>query len=242
MRLRSRSSASSRFWCCERRSDAVARTTGPSRSSSRARCRGPSDGEPLHVEADLDARVGRVRVLTTGAAGPGEAPLELVERDDARAADPQPVHVRRLDSGQTGGVRSVGRRAATVLCAILVTGVFACATGRVQRRRRRRGDRPRADEQRPRPERHLRRTRDDPRHGAPRPDSELHRARDEQRSLRAAVHRLRARQRRRARDRRDRRRPRASRTKATPSSSPVAASARPRPVRRRLHRREPELA
>ena len=42
---RSRSRASSRFRDCDRVSEAVARTTGPSRSSSRARWRGPSDGE-----------------------------------------------------------------------------------------------------------------------------------------------------------------------------------------------------
>ena len=39
----SRSSATSRLRACERESAAVARTTGPSRSSRRARCRGPSD-------------------------------------------------------------------------------------------------------------------------------------------------------------------------------------------------------
>ncbi len=44
-RDRSRSSASSRLRACERESDAVARATGPRRSSSRARWRGPSDGE-----------------------------------------------------------------------------------------------------------------------------------------------------------------------------------------------------
>ena len=42
-RERSRSRASSRLRACERLSDAVARATGPSLSSSRARCRGPSE-------------------------------------------------------------------------------------------------------------------------------------------------------------------------------------------------------
>ena len=42
---RRRSRASSRLRPCERSSEATTRTTGPSCSSSRARCRGPSDGE-----------------------------------------------------------------------------------------------------------------------------------------------------------------------------------------------------
>ncbi len=50
-RARSRSSANSRFRACERVSDAVARTTGPSRSRSRARWRGPSDGDSATANA-----------------------------------------------------------------------------------------------------------------------------------------------------------------------------------------------
>ena len=42
----SRARASSRLRTCDRESAAPARTTGPSRSSSRARWRGPSDGDP----------------------------------------------------------------------------------------------------------------------------------------------------------------------------------------------------
>ena len=76
---------------------------------------------PGHVEADFGARVRRVRVLAPRSPGRREPPLELVERDDTRAADPQPVHVRRLDSGQTGSVR-LGFR---MIVAIVVTCVLA---------------------------------------------------------------------------------------------------------------------
>ena len=88
-RSRSRSSASSRFWSCERRSDATIRTAGPSLSSSRARWRGPSDGD-ASMSKRSSTRV--FDVLACWPPGPperAEAPLELVERDRARPRDPQ---------------------------------------------------------------------------------------------------------------------------------------------------------
>ena len=63
-------------------------TTGPSRSSRRARWRGPSDGDVVDVEPHLDARVRRVGVLAARAARTARAPLELVERDHAARASP----------------------------------------------------------------------------------------------------------------------------------------------------------
>jgi hypothetical protein len=70
-------------------------------------------------------------MLAAGSTRAREAPVELVERDDARAADPQPVHARRLDSDQTGAVQRVIRpsrwlRAGTVAgCLLLALG--ACS-------------------------------------------------------------------------------------------------------------------
>ena len=103
-RERSRSSASSRLRACERLSDAVARATGPSRSSSRARWRGPSDGRRRDREPHLDPRVGRVGVLAARSTGAGRAPLELVEADHARRRDPQHATIRGTLGGRAHAV------------------------------------------------------------------------------------------------------------------------------------------
>ena len=103
---RKRSRASSRLRACERESDAVARTTGPRRSSSRARWRGPSDADVVDAEPHLDARVGLVRVL------PARDPPSRVVRhsssssaDHAARRDPQTplVHTVTVQNPPDGG-------------------------------------------------------------------------------------------------------------------------------------------
>ena len=87
-RVRSRSRAISRLRACERLSDAVARTTGPSFSSSRARCRGPRDGDPA-TSKRTSTRVSDVLACwPPGPARTARLPLELVERDHAARASP----------------------------------------------------------------------------------------------------------------------------------------------------------
>ena len=87
------------------------RTRSPARPVRAARAAGPAAAGRATATGSTSKRTS-TRVFDVFACWPpgppdaGEPPLELVERDDARAADPQPVHVRRLDSGQTGSVRS----------------------------------------------------------------------------------------------------------------------------------------
>ena len=81
---RRRSRARSRLRPWERVSEAATRTTGPSFSTRRARCRGPREGEAGHVEDHLGPRVRRVGVLAARAAAAREAPGQLVEGDLAR--------------------------------------------------------------------------------------------------------------------------------------------------------------
>ena len=95
-RSRSRSMASSRFCICERRSEATTRTRGPSRSTSRARWRGPERRRRLDVEAAAPPGCSTVfGVLSAGTARRAEPPLELVGGDHAGAGDAQRGRTRR---------------------------------------------------------------------------------------------------------------------------------------------------
>ena len=74
----------------------------PSRSSSRARWRGPSDFDAGHVERHLGPGARLVGVLPAGPAARGEAPLELVGGDDEAARHPQASRRRSVASSRQG--------------------------------------------------------------------------------------------------------------------------------------------
>ena len=95
--------ASSRLRDCERESEALARTIGPTRSSKRARWRGPSVSGRVDVEGHLNPAERAVGVLTTGTARRGGPPRDLRERQ-VKA----PVHVQRLFAGHGTSVRAPG--------------------------------------------------------------------------------------------------------------------------------------
>ena len=99
----SRSSASSRLRAWERDSDALARTTGPRRSSRRARWRGPSVGRGADVELHLHPAQRAVGVLAAGTARGRGAPGDLREGQVEA-----PAHVQGLGSGHPTSVRGPG--------------------------------------------------------------------------------------------------------------------------------------
>ena len=89
---RRRSRASSRFWAWERRSEAVGTRDRPDLLEQPRPLARAERGRVLDVEAQLDPRVRRVGVLTARTAGAGEAPFQLVLRNDTCPADVQVRH------------------------------------------------------------------------------------------------------------------------------------------------------